>query len=99
MLCWTLCYYCRGNTPVAPPSHSLASSGSSSGGGGSSGGTPYASWQCFYEHHHYAPLASDLAKFGRELKGAMAAASRASSPIHPFAQLMLVLPFSRCTCR
>lgn len=36
---------------------------------------------------HYAPLASDLAKYGREaLKGAAAAACRPHPPIQPFAQ-------------
>lgn len=51
--------------------------------------------QVFYEHH-YAPLASDLARYGREaLRGAAAAASRPDAPIPPFAQLLSVLPFSR----
>ena len=81
--------------PVETPGSLTGGAGSSGGKGGS--GTPYASWRCFYEHH-YAPLASDLATCGRELRGAEAAASRTSSPIQPFAQLMLVLPFARWAC-
>lgn len=136
-------YYCRGSSPVAPPSLEAAEAGSprgghtskaSSSGGGSSSDTPYASWQVHYEvrsagtfiflgavqvaaaaatctacfimppsalhcrpslklsfclppQYHYAPLASDLAKYGRAaLKGAAAAACRAHPPIQPFAQ-------------
>ncbi|KAI7846087.1 hypothetical protein COHA_000453 [Chlorella ohadii] len=45
--------------------------------------------------YHYAPLASDLAKYGREaLRGTAAAACRPHPPIQPFAQLCSVLPFS-----
>lgn len=77
---------------MAPPGSEPAPSAGSSAA--ASGDAPHASWRCFYEHH-YAPLASDLARYGRDaLKGAAAAASRLHPPIQPFAQLLSVLPFS-----
>ncbi|KAL4859717.1 5'-3' exoribonuclease 2 [Chlorella vulgaris] len=106
-LCWVLAYYSRGSPPVptggcgAEAAGAGASSGRSAAGKHSSkgaardrGSVPYASWRVHYRHH-YAPLASDLAKYGREaLKGATAAACPTDTPIQPFAQLLSVLPFS-----
>ncbi|KAL4444979.1 hypothetical protein ABPG77_004029 [Micractinium sp. CCAP 211/92] len=105
-LCWVALYYTTGTPPAPPPNHNgcLAAPGSEQAaaapgraqrrGGGDGDAAPYAAWQVLYEYH-YAPLASDLAKYGREeLRGAEAAASRHDAPIPPFAQLLSVLPFS-----
>jgi hypothetical protein len=102
-LCWTLAYYSRGTPPVTPQApapvpadaaDAEAAGRRGQGGSGQDSCVPCASWACCYEHH-YAPLASDLARHGREaLRGALAAATRPAAPTQPFAQLLAVLPFS-----
>jgi hypothetical protein len=102
-LVWVLRYYVGGLHPFSsaasdaaeaddPCAGSVASTSRKSGtSGGGDGGDLLASWR-----HHYAPLASDLAKYGREaLKGAAAVAARRDGPVRPFTQLMAVLPFCR----